>query len=62
MLMQITRDILLTAAESKAVDTTGKTLCYYVHCVYGEELGYGSTDILSLSVKEELESLGFSWD
>jgi hypothetical protein len=56
MLMQITRDILLTAAESKAVDTTGKTLCYFVHCVYG------STDILSLSVKEELKSLGFSWE
>lgn len=62
MLMSITRDILLSAAESKALDQTGKTLCYFVHCVYGEEMGYGSTDMLSLSVKGELESLGFTWD
>lgn len=62
----LTREILVKAASTmlealKSNNGQVRDMTYYVHCAYGEEMGYGSTDMLSLSVRAELEKLGFKW-
>lgn len=59
MLMSLTREILLTAAESKAADQYGHDLAYYVERAFDHSVGRYSEDLLSLSVKKELAQLGF---
>ena len=53
-------DLILKAANA-AHSVGDRDMNYYVHCAYGECMGYGSTDSLSLNVKAELETLGYQW-
>ena len=52
--------LIIKAAEASAL-VGDRDMNYYVHCAYGECMGYGSTDMLSLSVKAELATLGYSF-
>lgn len=57
-----TQIIINKAVERKLVDREGKSLNWYVYDQYGIELGFSSTDMLSLDVKAELQALGlFDW-
>lgn len=61
-LLNLTKEIILNATERKLQDTEGKSLNWYVYDSYGQSMGFGSTDMLSLSIKSELEALGlFDW-
>lgn len=52
--------LIIKAAQASTL-VGDRDMNYYVHCAYGECMGYGSADMLSLSVKEELKTLGFCW-
>jgi len=52
--------LIIKAAEASVL-VGDRDMNYYVHCAYGECMGYVSTDMLSLSVKEELKQLGYNW-
>lgn len=59
---KITQNILTVAANRKLADTEGKSLNWYVFDQYGLEMGFSSSDCLSLSIKAELEALClFDW-
>lgn len=50
------------AANRKLADKDGRSFNWYVYDQYGVEMGFSSTDMLSLGVKAELEALGlFDW-
>lgn len=51
--------LIIKAAQVSAL-AGDQDMNYYVHCAYGEVMGYGSTDMLSMSVKDELKALGYS--
>lgn len=57
--MMFTTKEIVTVACKAALNDASSDLTYHVHCAYGENCGYGSTDMLSMSVKEELHKLGF---
>ena len=61
-LLNLTKEIIMDATERKLQDTEGKSLNWYVYDSYGQSMGFSSTDMLSLSIKAELEALGlFDW-
>lgn len=61
-MLKDTQIILNIATERKLADKADRSLSWYVYDQYGKEMGFGSTDSLSLEVKAELETLGlFDW-
>lgn len=61
-MLKDTQIILNIAAQRKLADKAGRSLSWYVYDQYGKELGFSSTDSLSLEVRAELETLGlFDW-
>lgn len=60
-MLKLTREIVQKAYSEVMKPDNKQTMLHHVRCAYGESMGYGSTDMLSLSVKAELKALGFEF-
>lgn len=60
-MLKLTKEIIQKAYAEVMKPDNKQTMLYHVRCVYGESMGYGSANMLSMSVKAELKALGFEF-